>query len=142
MTYEDIFKADNYDDALELAIELYGDEVWNPDDYYGQSFAENLKDYFNGTLPKDAYNEPEADPKVSDVNGDKDDDTIIIDTNNNGERDTAFITAQSPKEEKEAIKKAEKDLMSTGNHKTDSADKLLDNALSMNIVNALEDLRF
>lgn len=84
--------------------------------------------------------------KSVNVNDDKDDDIVALDTDSDGDVDTAFVTAQSKKERKDAINKA-KDMLSTGNEEKDNTDKITDSAIPTNdtmhnVIDALKDLRF
>lgn len=82
-----------------------------------------------------------------DVNGDGDADVTIIDTNDNGKPDTAIITADSKKEQRDAIKAVKDELnidkqTSTGKTKKELDDQTLSDACQKNVLKALLGCRF
>lgn len=82
-----------------------------------------------------------------DVNDDGDTDATIIDTNDNGKPDTAIITADSKKEQRDAIKAIKDELnidkqTSTGKTKKELDDQALSDVHQKNVLKALLDCRF
>ncbi len=138
--------ADKYGrEALYNLLMNGDDDDYIPDDVNVKGIRAMLGDNIVDDIMSDIDN-PDLWKQV-DVNGDGDTDLHIADTNDNGKPDTAIITADSKKEQRDAIKAVKDELnidkqTSTGKTKKELDDQTLSDVRQKNVLKALRDCRF
>ena len=121
------------------------DDDYIPDDVNVKGIRAMLGDSIVDDIMSDIDN-PDLWEQV-DVNGDGDTDLHIADTNDDSKPDTAIITADSKKEQRDAIKAIKDELnidkqTSTGKTKKELDNQPLSDVRQKNVLKALRDCRF